>query len=298
LTYCGGGLYRCCGKSLLFKEGLEKMKERIISAVIGIAIFLVALTAKSVVFDIAIIVLTATVIFEFYKAVGIIKDKILASSGAVGIILCPILGFAHMSDNNLFFEIALTLIVLYIGIVFALMVFLHETIDTKKASTAFFGALFPSVLYSYLIALRESEYGIFLIVALFAATWSADGGAYFAGVSFGKHLLAPKLSPKKTIEGAVGGIAGSVLAMAVYSLLLINVFSVPCKPLALLAAGLVCAVLGPLGDIATSAVKREFGIKDYGKILPGHGGALDRFDSILLTAPFIYILNDILKMIG
>ncbi len=274
------------------------MKERIISAVVGITVFLIALAAPAIVFNILIIALTARAIFEFYKATGILEIKPLAASGAFGALLAALFGVAHTSGNAFLFELCLIAVAFYIGVIFALMVFCHRSVNTAKAATAFFGALFPALLYSYLIALRNSGGGRFLIVLLFAAVWAADGGAYFAGVAFGKHPLAPALSPKKTVEGAIGGLFGAVIAMGIYALVLIKVFDVPCNVPVMLLVGFLCAIIGPVGDIATSAVKREYGIKDYGNLIPGHGGALDRFDSILLASPLIFIMNGLLNMIG
>lgn len=274
------------------------MKKRLISAVLGIAVFLIALAAPAIVFNILIVALTALAIYEFYKAVGILEIKPLAASGAFGALLSALFGVAHTAGNIFLFELCFLATALYIGVIFLLMVLCHKTVTTQKAATAFFGAFFPALLYSYLMALRNSGDGRFLIILLFAAVWAADGGAYFAGVTLGKHPLAPTLSPKKTVEGAIGGFFGAVIAMGIYAVILINVFKVQCNVPVMLLVGFLCAVIGPVGDIATSAVKREYGIKDYGNLIPGHGGALDRFDSILLASPLIFIMNGLLNMIG
>lgn len=274
------------------------MKERLISAVFGIAVFLIALAAPAIVFDVLIVALTALAIYEFYKAAGILEIKSLAASGAFGALLSALFGVAHTGGNIFLFELCLLVTALYIGVIFLLMVLCHRSVTTARAATAFFGAFFPALLYSYLIALRNSGDGRFLIILLFAAVWAADGGAYFVGVFFGKHPLAPALSPKKTVEGAIGGIFGAEAAMGIYALVLIKIFDISCSVPVMLLVGFLCAVIGPVGDIATSAVKREYGIKDYGSLIPGHGGALDRFDSILLASPLVFIMNGLLNMIG
>ncbi len=278
------------------------MKVRIISAAAGAAVFLAVLWAPPFVFDIFTVCLAATAIFELYRAVGILKIKPLSVSGIFGIALSVLFGLAHRSDSVLLYEVCLLTTACYIGALFAIMIFCHKSVDTKTASEAFFGTMFIALLYSYIFALRMGDpgkdNGIYLTIALFAATWFADGGAYFAGVLFGKHKLAPELSPKKTVEGAVGGVIASVLAMWIYSLLLKHVFIVPCNTVAMMITGFICAILGPVGDIATSAIKREHGIKDYGNLMPGHGGALDRFDSVLLTAPTVFFVSRIFDLIG
>ena len=134
--------------------------------------------------------------------------------------------------------------------------------------------------------------GIFLVVFACAAAWLADTGAYFTGVFFGKHRLCLEISPKKTVEGFVGGvICGtglSVLLSYIYQIAFSNGGRVNFAVVALCA--FLAAFAGTLGDLTASVLKREYGIKDYGKIMPGHGGVLDRFDSVFLTAPLTYLL--------
>ena len=139
---------------------------------------------------------------------------------------------------------------------------------------------------------------IYFILLILCFAWGGDTAAYFAGRAFGKHKLAPVVSPHKTVEGAVGGVLGSMLAgcvlTLVYSLLSAhyNVLSIGVQPrhyLVLLGMGAVASVLGILGDLFASSVKRQVGIKDYGTIFPGHGGILDRFDSVMFIAPFVSI---------
>lgn len=130
--------------------------------------------------------------------------------------------------------------------------------------------------------------GLFLLILGLCGAWIADTGAYFTGVAFGKHKLCPEISPKKTIEGFVGGIlfAGIVYAAAVS---IYGKFSVPTAVFAFVIGG-ICAVIGTVGDLSASMVKRQIGFKDYGKIMPGHGGFMDRFDSVLFVLPTFYIL--------
>jgi len=152
---------------------------------------------------------------------------------------------------------------------FSYLVFLRSLSGTIAAP--FFGSHFP-------VAAR----GAWLVLYVFVVTWSADAGAYFIGMRFGKRPLAPRLSPKKTVEGAVGG----VLASTVTSLLMGTWLGLPW--IHCLIIGPVLGALGEIGDLAESALKRDLGIKDFGGILPGHGGVLDRFDSLLFTAPVAY----------
>ena len=143
---------------------------------------------------------------------------------------------------------------------------------------------------------RYPEHGVFFIVYTLVETWIADGGAYFVGTFFGKHKLCPDISPKKTVEGAVGGIVTTGIIFDVYAYfyrmvqLAIGVPDFSVNYIALALVGMMCAVLGMLGDMSASLIKRQNNIKDYGNLIPGHGGMLDRFDSVLFVAPFLVIV--------
>lgn len=143
---------------------------------------------------------------------------------------------------------------------------------------------------------RYPKHGVFFIVYTLVETWIADGGAYFVGTFFGKHKLCPDISPKKTVEGAVGGIVTTGIIFVVYAYfyrmvqLAIGVPDFSVNYIALALVGMMCAVLGMLGDMSASLIKRQNNIKDYGNLIPGHGGMLDRFDSVLFVAPFLVIV--------
>ena len=141
---------------------------------------------------------------------------------------------------------------------------------------------------------RPGEAGALYVGLIFIAAWGSDTGAYFLGIGFGKRKLAPRLSPKKTLVGAIGGLVTSAVLCAVYAFILYSLeFWTPANlvlNLLLFAAfGIIGSALGQAGDLVASAIKRHVGVKDYGRIIPGHGGVLDRFDSILFVAPFALI---------
>lgn len=143
---------------------------------------------------------------------------------------------------------------------------------------------------SCLLRLRLLTYGGGLVLMPLVAAFMSDSAALFTGMACGKHKLAPKASPKKTVEGAVGGLAGGVLGMIVFRIVF---FFVTVEPLPIgwcMVIGLVGAFMGQLGDLSFSIIKRQFGIKDYGRLLPGHGGVLDRFDSVIFAAPVVWMI--------
>ena len=186
------------------------------------------------------------------------------------------------------------LTLLFLALLF-LYVFRFPRYDAQQVATAFFCTFYPSVLFCFIYLTRELEHGVYLVWLIFISSWICDTCAYLAGMAFGKHKLAPILSPKKSVEGAVGGVVGSAAVGALFAALLLAPASGRTDviwPVALIGA--VGAVISQVGDLAASAIKRNHGIKDYGKLIPGHGGVMDRFDSVLFTAPVIYYLSVLL----
>lgn len=274
------------------------MKTRLLTSLLGAIVFLVVLFTNPLVFQSAVVIVVGIATYEVYSVTGISKKLPLAITGCFGIAWCALLGCMHLDARTVTIDMCLLCLTLYVAVLMGLMIFDHKNIKLSDASTAFFASVFIGLLFSYLIPMRTMEHGQLIIITLFAATWCADGGAYFVGIRFGKRKLAPELSPKKTVEGAFGGILGSILGMLIYSFILKVIVGVNCNVFGLVVVGICCALLGPVSDIATSAIKREFGVKDYGNLFPGHGGILDRFDSVLLTTPFVYFASQMFNLIG
>lgn len=177
----------------------------------------------------------------------------------------------------------LVLLVIFLMIM-GVYVFTFPKYDTRQVMAVFFGIVYVPVMLSFIYQTRMLEGGLYLVWLIFFCSWGCDTFAYCTGMLLGRHKLAPVLSPKKSVEGAIGGIVGAAVLGAVYAILT----SAPVWVYVLICA--VGAVASQIGDLAASAVKRQHGIKDYGKLIPGHGGVLDRFDSVIVTAPMIYIL--------
>ncbi len=169
-------------------------------------------------------------------------------------------------------------LILFMG----LYVFTFPKYDCTVPIQLFFGLVYVAAMLGFLYLIRIRENGLIEILLVFASSWVSDTFAYLSGRALGKHKLAPVLSPKKSVEGAVGGVLGSVAAG-----LILAYFAKMSLPAYAIAAG-IGAVISQIGDLFASGIKRNKGIKDYGALIPGHGGILDRFDSVIITAPIIY----------
>ncbi len=184
------------------------------------------------------------------------------------------------------------MLVLVIAFMFmmASYVFTFPKYKAEDIMWVFTGLIYVAVMLSYIYRVRMLSDGIYVVWLIFVASWGNDTFAYFTGVFLGKHKMAPVLSPKKSIEGAVGGVLGATILGAIYGYIvsghMSEMFDYPVLTFAV--ASCVGALLAIIGDLAASAIKRNYEVKDYGKLIPGHGGILDRFDSVIFTAPVVY----------
>jgi phosphatidate cytidylyltransferase len=182
----------------------------------------------------------------------------------------------------------------FILAVLVCLVLFHKKITIHDCAVTILGFFYVCVLMSTVFLVRDIDgIGIYVIWVVFLSAWGSDTGAYFVGVKFGRHKLNPELSPKKTIEGAIGGVIFATILSALYglSLSLVGIALDISMLLPMAAIGAGGAILSIFGDLAASAVKRNTNIKDFGTIFPGHGGVMDRFDSVLFTAPSVYLLT-------
>lgn len=274
------------------------MKTRIISAAVAIALLVAVLFVSDehkYIFNSMVSVLSALAVLEIFSVTKSTKHKPLVVAGVIWAVLVPFMGVPLLQPyvGGIFF--------FYLVVTLAYMILKHDIIGLKDVGLLFMLSSLVPVGFSMLVRLRDlglssafgmaKRDGMFLLFTAFCCCWLADTGAYFTGRMLGKHKLAPTISPNKTVEGFIGGIVynvvGAVLLSLIYQLPSVSAGAKVNIPF-MMILGFVTAFLGTLGDLSASLIKRVFGVKDFGNIMPGHGGVMDRFDSILLVAPFIY----------
>lgn len=224
-------------------------------------------------------------LFELYRVAGIHKTP-LGIIGYIAAIVYFIL--IRFVDGNNFQVFAVG----YLVVVMAVYVFTFPKYTTENVVISFFGVIYVPVLISYMYLVRNyNDDGIYTFWLIFICSWVCDTCAYLAGVTLGKHKMAPILSPKKSIEGAIGGIIGAAGIGAIYGAIIGDKLSgISNAPVLFAVIGAAGGLISMVGDLCASAIKRNYDIKDYGKLIPGHGGIMDRFDSVIITAPLIYYI--------
>lgn len=280
------------------------MKQRLISAAIGIPIAIIVLFFyQTPLLNIAMAAVTLTAVYEV-----LVATKYLSNWGLAFIcfVFAAYVPFYHVSQIRLLSE---TFSFLFIFTLFVFLIFQHRTVKLEQVGTVFMLTLLLSFSFSCMVFIRDiyvrlgpADMAAFYIILVFLGAWITDAGAYFVGRFFGRHKLAPEISPNKTVEGAVGGVLCTCLSFFAAALIYTayvraqgGAVTIDYARLAL--ASLLCAVAAIFGDLSASLIKRECNIKDFGHILPGHGGVLDRFDSIMFVAPLLFIYLQILPIV-
>ncbi|MDQ2086906.1 phosphatidate cytidylyltransferase [Herbivorax sp. ANBcel31] len=272
------------------------MKTRIASGVVGLVLLALVLWAGNVVLSLAVSLICLIALNEFYKSVSNAGYRPVRSLGYLSALLLVFLGFEYSFESikeilNKMMSMQFLALFIFLGVMFlfSFIIFLNDKYNIIDISLSFFSLFYITFLFSFIILTRNIEMGSYLVWFIFIGAWATDTFAYFSGRLFGKRKLILSISPKKTVEGAIGGVFGCMLITIVYGLYLLNANVLDKVPLYYFAGlGLLCGVISQLGDLAASSVKRYVNVKDYGDIMPGHGGALDRFDSILFCAPVVY----------
>lgn len=276
------------------------MKQRIITAIVALGILCVIIGFfETPAFNFAIGVLSAVAVYELLHSTGYVENRFVLSVCIIFAFIFPALHFKVLNRHIILVSM---LFLVVLGFCFLVG---HDTISLQAICTGFLVSLVVPVVFSVSIVIRDRFYpdGLFFYLLALAGGWLTDSGAYFIGVFFGKHKLAPNISPKKTIEGAVGGLVTTVIGYLLlgfgYSLYRgASGDSITVAYPVLAAGGLICAIAAILGDLFASVIKRQTGIKDYGHIFPGHGGVMDRFDSVLFVSPVIYAIISFFPIIA
>lgn len=259
-------------------------KTRLLSGIVLVAVALILIITGGNVLLAGLTILSLIGIFELYRVFHI--EKTLA--GIAGFI-AVLVYYA-----NLLWDFIPDMMIFVLGtlVVFmAVYVFSFPKYKAEQIFAGFLGVFYVAVMLSYVYQTRELNAGTYIVWLIFLCSWGCDTCAYCVGVLIGKHKMAPKLSPKKSVEGAVGGVFGAALLTVIYGYVFQNQMNLSTEYIFVLAGiSAVGALISMVGDLAASAIKRNYDIKDYGKLIPGHGGILDRFDSVIFTAPIIYYL--------
>ena len=262
--------------------------KRITSALIGFPLVAVILIfGNKYLVDIAISVIAIMALHEYFhcfKEQNENKDlRWIAYISAASIALI------HVIPSEYILKTIAAIIPISILVLFAQVIATNMKYNIKDIAITFFGICYIVIFLMYIPIIREMTNGRILIWFIFIAAWGTDMFAYFTGKKFGKHKFT-KVSPNKSIEGCIGGTVGAILCMVIYAVVCNNVWNMNINYVYIAIAGLVLSLVGQIGDLAASSIKRYTGIKDFSNLIPGHGGILDRIDSVIFIAPFAYFL--------
>lgn len=258
------------------------MAKRLITSAIGLVIFFGVLFLGETALTIAVVLATFGMLVELYTSLKSHKKLIIVGFISSAIIL------AGMIFDSISKELTMLIVM---AIYLALMVNLHSEVSFKDVCTNGFLTIFVTTFFGTIIRISD-DFGIYAVLLVFVCAWMTDSGAYFTGRAIGKTKLIPNVSPKKTVEGAIGGIITALISSWIYITIIksipnlrtdstLNYFSIT-------IIALVSSIMSQLGDLVASSIKRDCNIKDFGNLLPGHGGIFDRFDSVIYIAPFVY----------
>ena len=268
------------------------MKLRIITSIVALPLLLLVLIVLPPFFtSLLLMAACAVAVYELLWNTGYVRQgRLLVETmlAAVGTALWSYLGSPH--------GWGVAGILLFSSVLFGEMLISKAKLPFSKVSLCFVGGLLIPYLLCSIVRIRMMELGSVYVLLPFLLAFMSDTCAYFTGRFLGRHKLAPNISPKKTVEGMFGGMAGAVFGMMIYCLVLMLAFDQRVDFLFAIVYGVLGSLASVLGDLTFSVIKRQTGIKDYGKIIPGHGGVLDRFDSITVVAPLAEALLIILPI--
>ncbi len=268
------------------------MKTRIITAavmaVVGIPILIFS---QYIVFPIALSLLCAITVFEMLRVLGVHKNYALTAPVYVIALAMPTLAYFFAEDYTLaFILVTAAALFVYLIYMFFVAVFMRGELKYAQVSEVFASVTYIIISFTSFGVVRYLPNGLWNLIIILVAAWGSDSFAYFTGRLFGRHKLIPEVSPKKTVEGSVGGIVCATLLMLLYGFIISRATELTPNYIVLAVCGFVLSAASQVGDLIASLIKREHGIKDYGNIFPGHGGVMDRFDSVLSITAILMVI--------
>ena len=270
------------------------MKKRILAAAVLVPVLLIVLYAlPKVVAAVVVSLICGIGAYELLYRTGLVKHLRLVIYSVVFAAAVPLVDFFGLGALWTRFGV-----LAFFALMFMEMMLSHTKLRLEKVALCFFGALVVPSLLSAMLRILAPEGGRYLILIPCVLAFLSDTGAYFIGCSFGRHKLAPIISPNKSVEGLVGGVVFAVAGMLLYCWILDLAFNMQVSYAFAVSYGFIGSLAGAFGDLCFSAIKRQCGIKDYGNLIPGHGGILDRFDSVIVVAPLVEILCALLPVVG
>ena len=272
---------------------------RIITSIVALCVLIpVLIFSNTWVFPIAIALACAVANYEMLKCIGVIKKYTISIVLILVSFVVPVLTrfpYKHPVASNIMIYASTIAIICLITILYlmAVLVFSRKKVSVSDISISAFMAFYITTGFSSIVLLYDCfDGGKYTYLLIFIGAWVTDVFAYFTGRVFGKHKLIPEISPKKTIEGSIGGTLFSGIAFVVFGIVCNNFGLYIVQNYAqLFVFGIIAAIVAQIGDLCMSALKRHYGIKDFGKIFPGHGGMLDRFDSIIAVSVALLAMN-------
>lgn len=267
------------------------MLQRIITAIIALLIFVpVLFFSEYIIFDVTMAVISVMALYELLSCVNMIR-KYLVSIPALAVSFTVPLLYRYFKAEIVVFVMIIFLFYLLYATVFA-----HKKYNFNDIALVYFSTAYITVSLTSVLIIRSLKFGEYLYLLIFIGAWVTDTFAYFTGKLFGKHKFAPNLSPNKTVEGSAGGMIFCAAAFVVYGIIVIKLRNRDIEPnyFVLAVTGVIISIFAQIGDFTASAIKRNYAKKDFGSVFPGHGGVLDRFDSVLGVAPVLMMILSVL----
>jgi len=259
---------------------------RWISALFGAPLVILILVLGNVyVIDIAFAIISAISLHEYFKSFKGKANPIIW----LGYIVSALIAFIHVVPVEKIMTILPIIVPILILIMFIKVVVSNNKTTIKDISITLFGIFYIALFLMFIPLIRGSENGKLLIWYVFWAAWMTDTFAYLIGMKFGKHKFS-EISPKKSIEGCIAGTIGATIVILIYTYICNTYWGLNINYAYITLVAIALSIIGQIGDLAASSIKRYVGIKDFSNLIPGHGGMLDRFDSVIFIAPFAYIL--------